>query len=53
MESVFIIPTDRIRYERYLNMDDNEAFDHLQSIGSEAPDLTSFVQQLITEQLNG
>ncbi|RGP79429.1 hypothetical protein FLONG3_2484 [Fusarium longipes] len=39
-------------YERYLNMDDNEAFDHLQNIGSEAPNLTYFVQRLITEQLN-
>ncbi|KAI1056659.1 hypothetical protein LB507_001489 [Fusarium sp. FIESC RH6] len=39
-------------YERYLNMEDNEAFDHLQGIGAEAPDLTLFVQRLITEQLN-
>ena len=34
-------------------MEDNEAFDHLQGIGAEAPDLTLFVQRLITEQLNG
>ncbi|UZP41724.1 hypothetical protein NXS19_009540 [Fusarium pseudograminearum] len=39
-------------YERYLNMDDAEAFEHLKNIGSEAPDLTLFVQHLITEQLN-
>jgi hypothetical protein len=45
--------TNMNSYERYLNMDDNEAFDHLQNIGSEAPDLTHFVQSLITEQLNG
>jgi hypothetical protein len=41
------------RYERYLNMDDTEAFDHLHNLGSEAPDLNYFVQSLITEQLNG
>ncbi|KAM0226863.1 hypothetical protein ACHAPO_012017 [Fusarium lateritium] len=39
-------------YERYLNMDDSEAFVHLQNLGSEAPDLTHFVQSIITEQLN-
>ncbi|KAG8669371.1 hypothetical protein FPOAC1_008765 [Fusarium poae] len=39
-------------YERYLNMDDTEAFDHLHNLGSEAPDLNYFVQSLITEQLN-
>lgn len=34
-------------------MDDAEAFEHLKNVGSEAPDLTLFVQRLITEQLNG
>ncbi|KAM0345664.1 hypothetical protein ACHAPU_006318 [Fusarium lateritium] len=39
-------------YERYLNMDDSEAFDHIQSIGADAPNLHHFVQRLISEQLD-
>ncbi|ENH71784.1 hypothetical protein FOC1_g10004031 [Fusarium oxysporum f. sp. cubense race 1] len=39
-------------YERYLNMDDAEAFDHIQNLGSDAPDLNLFVQRLITAQLD-
>ncbi|KAF4447983.1 hypothetical protein F53441_8574 [Fusarium austroafricanum] len=33
-------------------MDDSEAFDHIQSLGSDAPDLDLFVQRLITDQLD-
>lgn len=42
-----------VRYERYLNMDDNEAFDHIQNIGADAPNLDTFVQRLLLEQLDG
>lgn len=34
-------------------MDDAEAFDHIKNLGSEAPDLSLFVQRLITAQLDG
>jgi hypothetical protein len=34
-------------------MDDNEAFDHIQNIGADAPNLDSFVQRLLLEQLDG
>lgn len=34
-------------------MDDNEAFDHIQNIGADAPNLNTFVQRLLLEQLDG
>jgi hypothetical protein len=34
-------------------MDDNEAFDHIQNIGTDAPNLDTFVQRLLLEQLDG
>ncbi|RBQ69414.1 hypothetical protein FVER14953_20949 [Fusarium verticillioides] len=33
-------------------MDDAEAFDHIQNLGADAPDLNLFVQRLITAQLD-
>ncbi|KAI8651474.1 hypothetical protein NCS55_01392300 [Fusarium keratoplasticum] len=39
-------------WERYLNIDDEEVFDHLRSIGSNIPNYDSFVQRLIASQLD-
>ncbi|KPM38851.1 hypothetical protein AK830_g7692 [Neonectria ditissima] len=39
-------------YERYLSMDDDDAFDHLSSISADAPDYTDFVQGLVSTLVN-
>ncbi|KAF4943411.1 hypothetical protein FGADI_13438 [Fusarium gaditjirri] len=48
-----VAEADEIRYERYLNIDDAEAFDHMQNLGSDAPDLNLFAKRLIAAQLDG
>ncbi|KAH7129084.1 hypothetical protein EDB81DRAFT_697144 [Dactylonectria macrodidyma] len=50
MGSLFWLPLDipSSTYERYLNMDDEEAFGHLQSVGSRAPNYDDFVQRMLT-----
>ncbi|KAH6949281.1 hypothetical protein DER45DRAFT_580998 [Fusarium avenaceum] len=52
--SILWLPTEvpASTYERYLNMDDNEAFDHIQNISTDAPNLDTFVQRLLLEQLD-
>lgn len=41
------------RYERYLNMDDDEAFAHLTSLGTGLPSYDDLAQRLIFDQVNG
>ncbi|KAH7140283.1 hypothetical protein B0J13DRAFT_477396 [Dactylonectria estremocensis] len=52
--SLFWLPLDipSSTYERYLNMDDEEAFGHLQSIGTHAPNYDDFVQRMLTALLS-
>ncbi|KAH8666253.1 hypothetical protein BGZ61DRAFT_461791 [Ilyonectria robusta] len=52
--SLFWLPLDipSSTYERYLNMDDEEAFSHLHSVGLHAPDYNDFVQRLVSTLLN-
>ncbi|KAH6891478.1 hypothetical protein B0T10DRAFT_313383 [Thelonectria olida] len=38
-------------YERYLNMDDEEVFAHLQALHADAPNYTHYVQRLLSSQL--
>ncbi|KAI5455617.1 hypothetical protein BGZ63DRAFT_518964 [Mariannaea sp. PMI_226] len=53
--SIIWLPLDvpASTYERYLSMDDEEAFAHLQLLGVNAPDYTYFVQHLVSYQLTG
>lgn len=41
------------RYERYLNIDDEEVFSHLLNLSPRYEDYTAFVQRLILSQLRG
>jgi hypothetical protein len=41
------------RYERYLNMDDEDVFDHLRQIGSDAPNLNGLVQRIVSKHFDG
>ncbi|KPM43158.1 hypothetical protein AK830_g3409 [Neonectria ditissima] len=52
--SVFCLPLDVpfSTYERYVNMDDEETFNHLNSVISGVQDYSSIIQRLVSSQLN-
>lgn len=43
----------RSRYERYLNMDDEEVFGHLKSLKPEVECYAGFAQRLLLSQFHG